>query len=161
MKANKNPLPRRAVERKPMLSKICQEIKNWFDGGQPRIHGAFSIENGKITDEAFLDVIQQNQYFRIIGSVFNDGVYKYTDDLELTDELFVGSIWLMAVPKDVIILSNEIETWLDKYGEEAKSPYQSESFGGYSYSKSSGGSLSSNPSWQSVFATQLNRWRKI
>jgi hypothetical protein len=144
-----------------MLSKICQEIKNWFDRGQPRIHGAFSIENGKITDEAFLDVIQQNQYFRIIGSVFNDGVYKYTDDLELTNELFVGSIWLMAVPRDVIILSNEIETWLNKYGEEAKSPYQSESFGGYSYSKSSGGSSSSNPSWQSVFATQLNRWRKI
>lgn len=145
-----------------MLSKICQEIKNWFDRGQPRVHGAFSIENGKITDEAFLDVIQQNQYFRIIGSVFNDGVYKYTDDLELTDELFVGSIWLMAVPKDVIILSNEIETWISKYGEEVNSPYLSESFGGYSYTKRGSGNDSSDASsWQSVFATQLNRWRKI
>ena len=145
-----------------MLSSLCQELKNWFDRGQPRIGGAFEIANGKITDEAFTDVIQDGQYFRIIDSVFNDGVYKYTNDLVLTDEIFVGSIWLMAVPKDVIALSNEIDAWVEKYEDSATSPFQSESFGGYSYSKASGGSSSTGGvSWQSAFAIQMNKWRKI
>ena len=146
-----------------MLSNLCQELRNWFDRGQPRIHGAFEIQDGKIVDTAFTDVIQTNQYFRIVGSVFNDGVYKYTNDLALTDELFVGSVWLMAVPKAVIDLSAEIDDWISKYGDSANSPYSSESFGGYSYSKSSGSASggSSNPTWQSVFASQLNKWRKI
>ena len=144
-----------------MLSELCQELKNWFDRGQPRIHGAFEISGGKITDADFTSVIKPNQYFRIIGSVFNDGVYKYTTDLVLTDEIFVGSIWLMAVPKDVIDLASEISAWITKYGDSVNSPYQSESFGGYSYTKSSGGSGSSNPTWQSAFTNQLNRWRKI
>ena len=146
-----------------MLSSLCQELKNWFDRGQPRIHGAFEIQDGKIIDTDFTDVIQNNQYFRITGSVFNDGVYKYTNNLQLTDELFVGAIWLMAVPKDVIALSDEIDAWITKYGDVVNTPYSSESFGGYSYTKSSGGSESGsgNPTWQSVFANQLNRWRKI
>lgn len=146
-----------------MLSNLCKELRNWFDRGQPRIYGSFTIEGGRITDEDFTSVIQANQYFRIIGSVFNDGVYKYTDDLILTDELFVGSIWLMAIPKDVIDLASEIQAWIDKYGEAVNSPYQSESFGGYSYTKASGGASGSgsNPTWQSVFASRLNLWRKI
>lgn len=146
-----------------MLSNLCKELRNWFDRGQPRIYGSFTIEGGRITDEDFTSVIQANQYFRIVGSVFNDGVYKYTDELALTDELFVGSIWLMAIPKDVIDLSLEIQAWVDKYGESVNSPYSSESFGGYSYTKASGGSSGSgsNPTWQSVFASKLNLWRKI
>jgi len=153
---------REEVERKQMLSELCQEIKNWFDRGQPRIHGAFEIQDGKIIDSDFTDKIKKNQYFRIIGSVFNDGVHKYTEELNLEDELFVGSIWLMAVPKEVISLADEIQVWVAKYGESVNSPYQSESFGGYSYSKASGGSSgASGPSWQSTFANQLNKWRKI
>lgn len=146
-----------------MIGELCQELKNWFDRNQPKIHGAFEISEGKIVDEDFIEVIQNNQYFRIIGSVFNDGVYKYTDALTLADELFVGHIWLMAVPKEVISLSDEIDDWLVKYGESVNSPYSSESFGGYSYTKASGtnGSSSSGASWQSTFASRLNKWRKI
>lgn len=146
-----------------MLSELCQELKNWFDRGQPRLHGAFEISEGKIVDSDFTDVIKNNQYFRIIGSVFNDGVYKYTNDLVLEDEPFVGSIWLMAVPKEVVALSDEIDAWIDKYGESVSSPYQSESFGGYSYTKASGssGNGSSGISWQSAFSSKLNMWRKI
>lgn len=146
-----------------MLSELCQELKNWFDRGQPRLHGSFEISNGNIVDSDFTDIIQNNQYFRIIGSVFNDGVYKYTDNLVLEDELFVGSIWLMAVPNAVVELSDEIDEWIEKYGESANSPFASESFGGYSYTKASGNANngSSSPSWQSVFASKLNLWRKI
>lgn len=147
-----------------MLSELCQELKNWFDRDQPKIYGDFEISEGRILDSCFTDVIKTNQYFRIIGSVFNDGVYKYTDNLELIDEAFTGSIWLMAIPANVIALSDEIDEWLANYGETVNSPYSSESFGGYSYSKSSGSSesgASSVPTWQSTFASRLNLYRRI
>lgn len=150
-----------------MLSELCRELRNWFDRDQPHLHGAFEIKNGTIADQDFTDVIQNNQYFRIQGSVFNDGVYKYDDKLELTDELFVGSVALMAVPKEVLDLSAEIDAWQAKYGgvdSEAMSPFMSESFGGYSYSKSGGNGSAAgtgSASWQSAFGSRLNRWRKI
>lgn len=145
-----------------MLSELCQELRNWFDRGQPHINETFEIVDGKITNDNFISVIQTNQYFRIIGSVFNDGVHKYTDELSLTDETFTGSINLMAIPKAVLDLSTEIDNWITEYGAVAASPFQSESFGGYSYSKSSGrSSEGSDVSWQSAFASKLNLWRKI
>ncbi len=70
----------------------------------------------------------------------------------------------MAVPAAVVSLSNEIEAWLVKYGDAMNSPFASESFGGYSYTKaqgyaSTGGGMLS--SWQAVFGNRLNHWRKI
>ena len=145
-----------------MLSDLCQELRNWFNYNQPKLFGAFEIKEGKIAENDFLDIIKENQYFRIVGSTFNDGVYKYTNDLELIDEVFVGAIWLMAVPKQVIDLNNEIDEWISKYKDTVQSPFSNESFGGYSYSKASGGSSgSSGPTWQSIFANRLNMWRKI
>ena len=150
-----------------MISELCRELRNWFDRDQPHLHGAFEIKNGTIQDEDFTDIIKTNQYFRITGSIFNDGVYKYTNELQLTDELFVGSVNLMAIPTEVLSLSAEIDAWKDKYlglDSEAMSPFNSESFGGYSYSKSDAGNSGSgfgSSSWQGVFASRLNKWRKI
>lgn len=70
----------------------------------------------------------------------------------------------MAVPPAVIAICGEIDAYTEKYADQINSPFQSESFGGYSYTKASGNSdgSSSNPSdWRSVFAGQLNKWRKI
>ena len=72
----------------------------------------------------------------------------------------------MAIPKAVLDLNKDIDDWITKYcsiDNEAMSPFNSESFGGYSYSKSGGGSSSDNigASWQNVFASRLNLWRKI
>lgn len=144
-----------------MLSELCRELKNWFDEGQPKIHGEFEISEGKITDEIFNDEIQTNQYFRIIGSVFNDGVYQFTDELALIDEKFDGAIWLMAIPKDIISLNDEIDKWIADYGDIVNGPYSSESFGGYSYSKQTGKSSGGVASWQYIFSSKLNLWRKI
>jgi len=149
-----------------MISELCRELRNWFDRDQPQFHGTTTISGGKITDRDFRDAIKVNQYFRIQGSVFNDGVYQYKDDLELTDEIFVGSVTLMAIPKDVLNLAKEIDDWQKKYGgvdSEAMSPFNSESFGGYSYSKgsSNGTGSGSGAGWQSVFASRLKNWRKI
>jgi hypothetical protein len=118
--------------------------------------GRFTIDGGKI---APLDFIQENQYFRIVGSVFNDGVYKNTADLELTNENFSGSVWSMAVPPSVIDLAEEIK----KYNEsdEAKpSAYTSESFGGYSYSKATDEN-GAPMGWKKVFASRLKPYRRI
>lgn len=141
-----------------MLTELCQELRNWFE--RDRYFGTFTITGGEI---ALPDgSVQSGQYFRIVGSVFNDGVHQYPAT-ELTDEVFKGAIWAMAVPPAVIALSERISEWQDKYGESVSSPYTAESFGGYSYSKAGAGqgSASAVPAWQSIFADDLNRWRKI
>lgn len=150
-----------------MLTEICNYLKNWFDTTQPKYEGKFIIENGIIRSVKYGDMgIISGQYFRIIDSVLNDGVYTLEDHLE--DETFEGAVWLMAVPKDVRLLADEIKEWQSKYGgvdSQNMSPFNSESFGGYSYSKSGGGaggnSSSSVPTWQAVYADRLARYKKI
>lgn len=148
-----------------MLTELCQELRNWFDRDMDKYYGVFSIQNGQIISPNVS--LKDGQYFRVIGSVFNDGVHVYPYDESLVDEDFTGSVWAMAVPPAVIALASEIEAWQAKYGGVdgvLMSPYQSESFGGYSYSKSVGGvgnGTSFVGTWQNAFASRLNRWRKI
>lgn len=150
-----------------MLTEICQEIRNWFDRDRDKWFGDFTIADNVIALNGEPLPLVEGQYFRIIGSLFNDGVHLYSSDLSLKDEDFSGAIWSMAVPQAVIDLSAEIDSWVQKYGgvnSANMSPYNSESFGGYSYSKSGGGSgdgTSGAGTWQGVFAKRLNMWRKI
>ena len=141
------------------LTDLCQEIRNWFD--LEKHFGNYEIVGGSLA----ADFLADGQYFRIVGSVFNDGIHQYPAT-DLTDESFTGAVWALAIPKAVINLSTAIEEWRDKYegvDSAAMSPYASESFGGYSYSKagSSAGGGSSVSGWQSVFALRLNKWRKL
>ena len=139
-----------------MLEQVLMNIRRWFpvEGG---IHsGTFTIEGGGIT----LPFLLTNQYFRIVGSVFNDGLHQYPA-VDLTDETFTGSVWALAVPKAVIDLADEIQKWQEKNGEASVSPYQSESFGGYSYSKATDAETGGAVTWQSAFKQQLSAWRKI
>ena len=147
-----------------MLNEICLDLNNFFDRNQPKIKDDFSISSGKITNADFLDVIKENQYFRIIGSVFNDGVYQYSNELELVDEDFNGTIWLMAIPKEFLDLVTEIEAWQDKNGSvdsSGMSPFNSESFGGYSYSKGAGSGAGASTTWQTAYRNRLNIYRRI
>jgi hypothetical protein len=151
------------------LADLCAEVNNYFVVS--KVFGVVSIEdNGKniYLDETtttvptdkntvIYDLAQDGQYFRIVGSLFNDGVYQ-APDYNLHDEIFEGAVWLMAVPSNFVELLNEINTWLEKNSEVLNSPYQSESFGGYSYSRSSDTSLNT---WQGAFASRLRKWRKI
>ena len=150
---------------KPTLTSLCTYLKNWFNREQPSIYGEFTILNGNITTLSFLDAIQDGQYFRIAGSVFNDGVHMYTRDqnLGLHDEVFNGAVYLMAVPKEVLDIATEIDAWNAKYKDAVDSPFNSESFGGYSYSKTSasGESGQGGVTWQSQFASRLSSWRKL
>ena len=138
-----------------MLEQVLRHLNNWF---LVEIHeGTFTVENGSIT----LPFLLTNQYFRVVGSVFNDGLHQYPST-DLTDETFTGTVWALAVPKAVIDLSVEIEAWQEKNGEAVASPYQSESFGGYSYTKRSAGNDSGTLNgWQDAFRSRLNDWRKL
>ena len=138
-----------------MLEQVLRHLNNWF---LVEIYeGTFTVENGSIA----LPFLQNNQYFRVCGSVFNDGLHQYPA-ADLTDETFTGTVWALAVPKAVVTLSEDIAAWEKKNGEAAASPYQSESFGGYSYTKRSAGSDGSTLNgWQDAFRGRLNDWRKL
>ena len=138
-----------------MLTELCAEIRNYFLASDGIHTGTFTISGGKIMP---LDFLKEGQYFRIVGSTFNDGVHQYPA-ADLADESFAGSVWAMAVPPAVIALADEIKAYCES--DAAKpSPFNSESFGGYSYTRATddkGAALS----WQNVFAKRLNNYRRI
>ena len=138
-----------------MLTEICAELRNWFVVPNGVHIQTYTISGGSI---APLDFLQEGQYFRIIGSVFNDGVHQYPA-ADLTDEIFHGAVWAMAVPPTLIALSAEIEEY-NKSDAGKASPYISENFGGYGYTKATG-SNGKVLTWKSVFADALNRYRKL
>ena len=135
------------------LTNLCAEIRNYFET-QKRF-GTFTISGGSISPSDFL---QNGQYFRIVGSVFNDGVHRHPAH-DLTDETFNGAVWAMAVPPAVIDLATEIEEY-NKSDAGKPSSYISENFGGYGYTKATG-SNGKVLTWKSVFADALNRYRKL
>ena len=146
-----------------MLEEICAEIRNWFTYRSDIYIGDYEITDGVISPSVDF---KETEYIRILGSRKNAGVHKLADNDLVDEEKFHGSIWLMSPPKDFLALVRAIESWQQKYGSAssaAMSPYQSESFGGYSYTKASGGTEggSQYPTWQKMYADQLKRWRRI
>lgn len=150
-----------------MLTELCQELRNWFM--RDIFTGTITIDDGQITFSDGKDPgLMTGQYYRLVGSVFSDGVHQFGAEAEneLRDETFVGALWTLAIPKEVVELAKEISAWRAAYeatDSSAMSPFQSESFGGYSYSKggSSSGGAGGGASWKSVFKSRLNIWRKI
>ena len=160
-----------------MLTEICQYLRNWFE--REIIASEFTVSGGVLAraDGVALPLLP-GQYYRIIGSVFNDGVHRYgVEEVEenntlveklyetLTDEPeFFGAVWTMAVPSVIAELDGEIASWVAENADVLSSPFQSESFGGYSYSLKSGGGGeegTNGVSWQTQFASKLAPWRKI
>ena len=141
-----------------MLESVLAHLKNWFvvPGG---VHeGMYTIKNSSME----LPFLQKGQYYRICGSVFNDGLHKYGDmNDKMQDETFSGTVWALAVPKSVVELAAKIDEWQTKNGAIAESPYSSESFGGYSYSIATDSQTGNRATWESVFRSQLNPYRKM
>lgn len=132
-----------------MLETVLMYLNNWFAVG--RYDDTYTIEKGKLT----LPFLVNGQYFRIVGSLFNDGVYQYP--AELTDETFDGSVWALAIPKALLSTVDEITAWMAKNGDGGA--YTSESFGGYSYSKATN-SKGMAVGWRDAFSAQLAPWKK-
>ena len=147
-----------------MLTAICAEIRNYFTYREDKHPGMYKIENGVLSPS--VDI--KTDYFAIFGSRKNNGVHlQSANDLEDEGE-FRGAVWSMSPPEDFLAIVKDIEDWQAKYGgvdSEAMSPFNSESFGGYSYSKSDGRSGTADGTgggtWQSVYGDRLKIYRRI
>jgi len=144
------------------LTKVCEYLNNYF--WRKKASGRFTISNGVLNAPTSLK-LKAGMYFRILGSDLNDGVYLYPAT-GLKDEEFDGTIWSMVVPVTVIDLVTDIENWEKLYGgvdSPVNSPFTSESFGNYSYSKGSPstGAGSNGNTWQAVFGARLAPFRRL
>lgn len=138
-----------------MLEQVLLSLRNWFVADKRT--GRVRIEDGSLVPPAGLD-LKEGQYIRITGSTFNDGLHRWPCT-GMTDEEFVGTVWALAVPRAVLDLADEIEAWQTEHAEELGSPYASESFGGYSYTRVGGDGLPIT--WRQQFKAQLDPWRKL
>lgn len=153
------------------ITEYCEYCKNFFlkdyIGLTDIYKGEFTIESGAFVSPDF--TLKTGQYFRIVGSDVNDGVYcnKPASMALLNDETFTGQVWLMAVPRSFVTLCDNIAAWRNKYesaGGANMSPFQAESVQGvYNYSKGSTGSTSGGAAvtWQSQFGKFLSAYRRI
>lgn len=153
-----------------MLQQVLEHVHNMFIS-EP-YPGEYTVTDGVLSPSVPL---KEGQRLWIVGSALNDGVYTYHSDgihnddddsaAGLQDETWAGTICALAVPPSVIALSGEIKTWVDKYDENLRSPYQSESvIGVYSYEKmtmSKVGGGSPYMGWQEVYKKELDRWRRV
>ena len=143
------------------LSSVMGECKNWFI--RVTRMGNFTISGGVLTGAEGL--LMPGQYYRIVGSVFNDGVFRYggygVADDTLTDEAFSGRVDALAPPPDFLALASDIDHWQAQYGAVAASPYSSEHFKDYDYTKASGVAESGFGGWEAMFRAKLARYRKL
>jgi hypothetical protein len=147
------------------MYELCAECRNWFE--RQIIRGTYTVTGGVLQP---IPGIPEGAYIRVVGSVFNDGVFQYPHAAS-ADETFDGAVWLMAIPEDFVQLCIDITAWeasaadaVAKATEDAVGgPFTSESFGDYSYTRKNG--LPDIPTtWKDPrlgFAARLNRWRKI
>lgn len=135
-----------------MLYTIMKHLRNFFLTNV-RETGSFEIKGGMIS----LPFVKEGQYIMIEGSDFNDGVYKYPVS-DLTDETFYGSIVILNPSKEFLELVEDINAYQEKA--KGSEGYVSESFGGYSYTKSTNANGNAS-SWSDAFRDRLNVWRKI
>lgn len=150
-----------------MLTEICAYLKNYFDYG--KFIGHIIVSDGVPYCDGEEIAIEDGQYFALFRQHFCLGVFKKgTDLVGTTKDIERGAVWLMDISQAVLDLAKEIADWQALYGAvdgTMLSPYTSESFGNYSYSKrgsgSSDGSGGGSPSWQDTFAARLALYRKI
>ena len=163
------------------IEALCAETHNYHE--LERVINDYAIENGNIS----LPFLVDGQFFRIVGSKFNDGVYIYTQDYILRDATWEDVLndnkdWSSLTEeewgnlKHVELIDEEFHggIWamrmpraflslaqeIESYNssEASKpSPYTSESISGH-YSYTK--ASPSDSSWEKVFASKLKRWRK-
>ncbi len=141
------------------VADVMRQCNNYFETGYRATN--YSISGGVISPN---DVLRPGMWIHISGSFFWDGVWKIGEGWKLEgakddapDDAFYGKIYFLAPPHEFLILCEEIATYTQK---SAVSPYQSETFGEYSYTKATGkngGILS----WQEAFADRLRPYRRM
>lgn len=142
------------------LEQVMGHIHNWFGKDAMTVRDC-EITGGELPASVPLKPLQ---WYRIDGSTFNDGLHQHPDN-GLVDEKFDGKITALAIPNDFLAVVEEICQWKDNYSKAmasaAASPYQSESFNGYSYQLRSDLIAAGSTGWQQTYARALRRWRKL
>lgn len=114
-----------------IIDELCRELRNYFI--RTEVSGGWTIDGGALLPPV---PMVDGQYYCIGGSLFNDGVHRWPD-ADLTDETFTGTIWTMALPVGFVALASQIAEYRAKWDSMAAegkwTGFQSESFGGYSY----------------------------
>ena len=140
-----------------MLYEVMLAAKNFFYVKNASVTDDFTIVEGSIA----LPFVLDGQYYRIEGSVFNDGVYQHGyDDTSLIDETFNGTISPLKPDKAFIAFANKVEEYEKANAATAAGPFLSESFDGYSYTRATN-AKGNAVTWKDVFADDLRRWRKL
>jgi hypothetical protein len=169
-----------------MLLDMMRECRNFFElrannfyQSKRYPHGVQTTEHYPVTefeDDYTIDTgvlstldssIITGQYIAIYGSILNDGIWKVGADGAITsditgvtaqNETFTGTVYPLKVPPDFVLLAADITAWRTAMKE--SSPYSSESFLGYSYSKAQkqGGG---NIGWQQQYADRLTPYRRM
>lgn len=141
-----------------MLIDIMRHIKNFFSYSSE--DGTFKIENNILTGINNKPLV--GQYFALVGSVLNDGVYKATDSLKMPegakDEVWEGTVYLLRIPREFLTLAEEIKAF-NESPTGAASNITSASFGiqSMSFATDANGNKSG---WESTFAKRLNPYRR-
>jgi hypothetical protein len=139
-----------------MLEEVLAYLRNWFM--VKKVNGTFTIDKGIITFPEDAPVPEPEQYLRIFGSIFNDGLHMMCDD-SLNDEVFEGTIWYLAVPTPVVQIAMQVQELVEQSAT-ANPMLKSESFDGYSYTRMTRAD-GTVMDWRDVFHDKLARWRKI
>ena len=138
------------------LIELLMYLRNLFPGMKWQFFGE------EITEKRLsLPGLENGDYYLIEGSRRNDGIHVYGNQ-DLRNEVFSGTVTEICVPDALLNLLNEINQWQEKNGEAVASPYQSESFGGYSYTKANASNGNGESmSWKTAFGPRLRAWRKL
>lgn len=163
------------------IEQICAETHNYFESD--KVIADYTIENGVIS----LPFLSAGQFFRIVGSKFNDGVYIYADNFIVRDASWddvmndnenwhdiANETWGNLKHNELIDESFHGAIWpmciprafielakeINEYNKSdaAKvSPYTNESISGH-YSYTK--ASATDNAWQNVFMPKLRRYRK-
>lgn len=164
------------------IEALCGEVHNYFE--QSKEIGDYAIEDGGIS----LPFLSVGQFFRIVGSKFNDGIYVYGPDGKVMHEI----AWQEALDERAVWDSVPTVVWKETAGfaladeefhgaiwplaipkafiqlaEEVKIYNESDiSKPSVLVSESFGGysytkaSNNTDSTWQNAFKSKLRRWRK-
>lgn len=146
-----------------LAEEVLSHLHNWFVRDSS-VFTNVSIADGALPEDV-ASYVPEGAFYRIEGSLMNDGLHKVgVDELE-TEDVSRVKISVLAIPRPLLAIIDEIADWEDKYGEVAKGPFFSESFGGYEYEirgySSYGAASSSMSGWRLAFANRLNPWRRM
>ena len=138
------------------LFELLRYLRNFFPG-EKWSFSASDIQGGRLA----LPGLENGDYYLIEGSRRNDGIHIYGGD-DLKPESVGGIVTELRIPAALLEALGDINAWQEKNAAVLESPYTSESFGGYSYTKAGGSSVSGDGlSWKTVFGPRLRQWRKL